>query len=312
MEPGLGGREDLPAVKVPPAMVTVPQWSPASGAGKTIGLGGRVGLDGAAAMEPGLGGREDATPRPPGMRRTPCRNGARPRGPGRLDGHVQRRGQLGEPQWSPASGAGKTVLDTPLLDRLREPQWSPASGAGKTARLRHRRRRRPGRRNGARPRGPGRPRTAASRFDGTDTPQWSPASGAGKTWSSTSSSSPYIRPQWSPASGAGKTGGREDVVHPVAVAAMEPGLGGREDSGAAGAASHAISPQWSPASGAGKTRRPHVRAGHRGVAAMEPGLGGREDDIRKLGERMFQHCRNGARPRGPGRPAPRVRSRTPR
>ncbi len=59
-------------------------------------------------MEPGLGGREDLPASQPGADRPLRRNGARPRGPGRLDVIVAAGTSSGKPQWSPASGAGKT------------------------------------------------------------------------------------------------------------------------------------------------------------------------------------------------------------
>ena len=211
-----------------------PLWSPAFGAGKTTHSDPAAGLVKVPLWSPAFGAGKTSRGRWRTRARRRCRYGARPSGPGRLvieDLHVA--GML-RPLWSPAFGAGKTTPGGRRSCRC----WRS--------------------RYGARPSGPGRPvhprgaavaRLAAAMEPGLrgredDRPGGSGASGSG-------------RPLWSPAFGAGKTGqqvqpppqvhagrygarpsgpGRlllELLRHPRHVAAMEPGLRGREDRGCA-------------------------------------------------------------------------------
>ena len=183
-----------------------------------------------AAMEPGLRGREDGRRTPPRRSRRRRRYGARPSGPGRPGQAAVVPLGVGEAAMEPGlrgredhrCGAGEVGADRAAMEpglRGREdargmcslhygrwkPLWSPAFGAGKT--------RWPvppsspssRRRYGARPSGPGRP----------------PAEPPGPRKATP--------PLWSPAFGAGKTRGGQVVGDAGQLAAMEPGLRGRED-----------------------------------------------------------------------------------
>ena len=208
-----------------------PLRSPASSAGKTPGRRRQPGRVHRAATEPGLFGREDfvADLSAEAQAGWPLRSPASSAGKTVEAGRGQRA-VMKMPLRSPASSAGKThsvhcdpdgaeraATEPGLFGRedrgggrrgLRcswEPLRSPASSAGKTPPPAPRPRQRRGRRYGARPLRPGRPRRTRT----------GPRC--------------ILRPLRSPASSAGKTAQRIDTVDTPPPAATEPGLFGRED-----------------------------------------------------------------------------------
>jgi len=306
MEPGHVGRVEAAAKADGLEPGSWPQWSPATWAGWSgdgvlrgpaelraamePGHVGRVEPDdlsfedavGDAAMEPGHVGRVERTPHRPRAAGSTCRNGARPRGPGGVQGSRCCQTHLTGRNGARPRGPGGAVhdggqvrsIDAAAMEpghvgRVEDPEAGEVQRAVAAA---------------MEPGHVGRVEAAASRQSTPRifAPQWSPATWAG--WSRERCNSPT-----------------DQRLH----AAMEPGHVGRVESGVrseagtrcsrrngarprgpGGVASEGLAhgpllrPQWSPATWAGWRSWCRLSCGHDRLAAMEPGHVGRVEQVR--------------------------------
>jgi len=229
-------------------------------------------------MEPVLGGRDDEG-------RHPNRSHARrmPQwSPSLADGTTSRSSHRGAqpalPQWSPSLADGTTRDPAQRQVRRLPAAMEPVLGGRDDGPTGRRAGPSPGR-NGARPWRTGRLAVIQQIVQAPPEPQWSPSLADGTTCC------------------------RRSVPRLPRAAAMEPVLGGRDDSVRLGAGARRDQAAMEPVLGGRDDADRRMADGPAIPAAMEPVLGGRDDLSPRAGHSPAIRRRNGARPWRTGRPA---------